>query len=341
MLQRIFSEAVDANLSKGLQPFYLLVGQDLLLVGESKDKIVQSARQQGFEEKNEFTINNDTAWEKLFDQAQSYGLFASRQILVLTLPDNITTTQQKQLAELLALSNPDLLFILHLPKLTKPIEKQGWFSQIATQSILINCQTPDVSKLPVWLQHRAKAMNLTLEPEAMKLLCYSYEGNLLALKQALQLLQLQTPSGKISLGKAQEIIEQSAQFTPFQWIDALLDGKIGRATRILHHLKNEEVQPVVLLRVIQKELMILLEITRSPQAIKGFQPLYNGNLRAEFDRMKVWQNRRPFYQSAVNRFTYTKLYRLIQTLAQLEKQVKQEFSDEIWLELERFGLQFS
>lgn len=340
MLQRIFSEAVEATLNKGLSPFYLLAGQDLLLVGESKDKIVQAVSQQGFDDKNEFAINNETAWEKLFDQAQSYGLFASRQILILNFPDTITAAQQKNVAELLALSNPDLLFILHFPKLTKPMEKQTWFTQIETQTVLINCQTPDVSKLPVWLQHRAKAMQLQLAPEAAKLLCYSYEGNLLALKQALQLLQLQFSDGKISLKKAEAVIEQSAQFTPFQWIDALFDGKIGRSTRILHHLKNEEVQPVVLLRVIQKELLLLLEITRSPQPVQGFQPLYSGNLRAEFDRLKVWQNRRPFYQNAVNRLTYAKLYRLIQTLAQLEKQVKQEFSDEIWLELERFGLLF-
>lgn len=337
MIQRIFSEAVELTLKKGLGPFYLLVGQDLLLVGESKDRIVQVAR--GFEEKTEFTINNEIKWETIFDQAQSYGLFASRQIMVLNFPDNLTAFQQKQLAELVSLSHPDLLMIFHFPKLTKLMEKQSWFTQL-TNATLINCQTPDIAKLPMWLKQRAKAMALQLESEAITLLCYNYEGNLLALKQALQLLQLQFGQQPISLTKVKEIIEQSAQFTPFQWVDALLDGKIGRATRVLHHLKNEEIQPVVLLRVIQKELMILLEITRSPTPISRHQPLFSGNLRQEFDRLKVWQNRRMFYQNAVSRFTYGKLYHLIQTLARLEKQVKQTFNEEIWLELERFSLQF-
>lgn len=340
MLQRIFSEALAPTLSKGLQPFYLIAGQDLLLVGESKDQIAQVAKSQGFDEKNDYQIGNDTPWESLFEQAQSYGLFSSQQIMSLNFGDTIPATQQKQLAELLSLSNPDLLFILHIPKLTKAMEKQTWFTQIQAQTVLINCQTPDVSKLPMWLQHRAKAMQLELEPEASKLLCYSYEGNLLAFKQALQLLQLRYPNSTITLAKAEEVIEQSAQFSPFQWIDALLEGKIGRATRILHHLKNEEVQPVILLRVIQKELMALLEMTRSPQPISLHQPLYNGNLRAEFDRLKVWQNRRSLYQMAVSRFSYAKLYTLIQQLADLERKIKQEFSDEIWLELERFGLAF-
>lgn len=341
MIQRIFSEAVEQTLRKGLNPFYLLAGQDLLLVGESKDSIVKVARKQGFDEKNEFAISNDTKWDSLYEQTRSYGLFANRQIMILNFPDTITALQQKQLAELLSLTHADLLFILNFPKLTKVMEQQAWFIKIANHSTLINCQTPDITKLPQWLKQRAKIMELQLDNEAISLLCYSYEGNLFALKQVLQFLQLQFPQQKISVAKVQEIINQSAQFTPFQWIDSLLDGKIGRATRVLHSLKNENIQPVVLLRLIQKELMILLEITRSPQPMSIHQPLFNGNLRSEFDRLKIWQNRRMCYQNAVNRFTYYKLYNLIQRLAQLEKQAKQEFSDEIWLELEQFNLQFS
>lgn len=341
MIQRIFSEGLEAALKKTLLPFYVLTGQDLLLIGESKDNIAQTAKQQGFEEKNEYVIANETPWEALFEQAQSYGLFASRQIILLNLPESINVTQQKRLAELLALSNPDLLFILSCPKFSKTTEKQTWFTQIAHQSLLINCQTPDAAKLPNWLQHRATAMNLQLAPETVKLLCYSYEGNLLALKQALQLLQLQFNQQIITIEKAKSVIEQSMQFSPFQWADALLKGKIGRAIRILHHLKNEDIQPIILLRIIQKELMILLEISRSPYPIMPEQALYNGNLRTEFDRLKIWQNRRELYISAVNRLTYRKLYQLIQALASLEKSIKQQFSNEIWLELERFSLKFS
>ena len=340
MMQRIFSEGLEPALNKGLKPFYLLTGQDLLLIDESKDKIVQTARLHDFDEKQEFTIANDTQWDALFDLVQSNGLFFNRQILILNLPENLTVTQQKQLSELLAFSHTDLIFVLHQPKLTKTMEKQGWFTQL-DNALLVNCQTPDITKLPIWLQHRAKAMQLQLDPDAIQLLCYSYEGNLLALKQALQMLQLRFAEQKIGLNRAKEVIEQSAQFTPFQWVDALLEGKINRASRVLNHLQNEEVQPVVLLRIVQKELLLLLEMTRSPQPIlNSHQPLYSSNLRAEFDRLKVWQNRRGFYQSAVQRLTYRKLYQLIQSLAELEKQVKQEFSDDIWQEIERFGLKF-
>ncbi|KAE9539074.1 DNA polymerase III subunit delta [Ursidibacter maritimus] len=340
-MERIFSEQLEANLAKGLKPFYLLNGQDLLLVDESKDQIIALARKQGFDEKIDVAINNETKWDDLFHQLQSTGLFSSRQIVLLNCPDNLTATQQKQLSELLSFSHSDLIFILHLPKFSKAMEKQAWFMAIENNGLLINCQTPDINKMPIWLQHRAKKMALDLENETIKLLAYSYEGNLLALQQALWMLQLRFSHEKITPTKAQEIIEQSAQFTPFQWVDSLLAGKIKRATRILNHLRNEEVQAVVLLRIIQKELMLILEMTRSPTLFKLNQLLFKGNLRQEFDRLKVWQNRRPFYQQAINRFTYAKLYQLIQTLADLEKQVKQEFSEEIWQQLEIFNQKFS
>ncbi|WP_373819811.1 DNA polymerase III subunit delta [Glaesserella sp.] len=340
-MKRIFPEGLNPALEKGLQPFYLLTGQDLLLVGEAKDAICLSAREHEFDEKLEITIANDTKWEDLFEQAQSNGLFFNRQIFVLNLPENLTAFQQKQLTELLSLSVEDLLFILHSPKLTKPMEKQAWFKRIESQVILVNCQTPDISKMPIWLQHRAKLMKLNIDQEAIQLLCYSYEGNLLALKQALQMLQLRFSDDKIGVNRAKEVVEQSAQFSPFQWIDALLEGKMNRASRILKHLQNEEIQPVVLLRIIQKELTVLLEVTRLPQPMSNLnQPLFIGNLRAEFDRLKIWQHRRVLYQNAVQRLTYHKLYTLIQALAQLEKKTKQEFSDEIWEELERFGILF-
>lgn len=341
-MQKIFPETLQATLAKGLQPFYLLTGGDLLLVNESKDLIVQAARTHGFEEKQEISIKADTNWEALFETAQSIGLFFNRQIIVLNLPESPTATQFKQLAELFTLSHSDLLFVIHLPKFSKAMEKQAWFSQIESQLVQIHCQTPEIGKMPQWLSHRAKSMNLELENEANQLLCYSYEGNLLALKQALKLLQLRFLDGKISLNRVQEIVEHSAQFTPFQWIDALFEGKIGRSQRILQHLQNEDVQAVVLLRIVQKELMILLEITRSPTPITSSnQPLFIGNLRNEFDRLKIWQNRRPFYTQAAQRLSYKKLYALIQQLAELERKVKQEFSDDIWQELARFSANFA
>ena len=122
-------------------------------------------------------------------------------------------------------------------------------------------------------------------------------------------------------------------FTPFQWIDALLAGKANRAKRILAGLQAEEVQPIILLRTLQRELLTLLELTKPQQPVHTTDALPLQQIKAEFDRLRIWQNRRPLFLSVLQRLTYRKLYDIIQQLASIERLVKQEFSDDVWEEL--------
>lgn len=336
-MNRIFTEQLAHSLNTRLAKIYYLVGQDPLLINESKDSIVQSAYAQGFDEKSEVQIENSTDWVALFEQIQSQGLFFSRQVLILNLPENLTALLQAKLATLVSLLHTDILLILSLAKLTKPMEKQDWFvqaNQYETQGVLVNCQTPSPEQLPRWVSNRAKAMGLDIEDEGIKLLCYSYENNLLALKQALQMLALLYPEQKLTFSRVQNVVEQASIFTPFQWIDALLAGKYKRATRILHGLRAEDVPPTILLRTLQRELITLLQLTQSQQRPTSLDsPLPTAQLRERFDHYKIWQNRRPLFSQAIQRLTYRKLYAAIQTLADIERLAKQEFSDEVWEQL--------
>lgn len=333
-MNRIFPEQLAVSLKNNLSGIYYLLGQDPLLLSESRDLIIQTAVAQGFDEKFEVQADNSTDWNDLFERCQSIGLFFNKQILILNLPENPTALLHNNLSELISLLNADVLLILQLPKLTKPMEKQEWFKraeQYEPHIPLVNCQTPNAEQLPRWVLNRAKTMGLNIEQEAVQLLCYSYENNLLALKQSLQLLALLYPDNKLTFARVKSVVEQASVFTPFQWIDALLEGKENRARRILQGLQAEEVQPVILLRTLQRELLVLLELSKPQQRLTDLdQALPLSQLREGFDRLKVWQNRRPFFTQAFQRLTYRKLYLILQQLAQLERAVKQDFSADVW-----------
>ena len=204
----------------------------------------------------------------------------------------------------------------------------------------MNCQTPNVEQLPRWVSNRAKSLGLSIDEEAVQLLCYSYENNLLALKQALQLLDLLYADRKLSFARVNAVVEQSSVFTPFQWVDAMLAGKGNRARRILIGLKDEDVQPIILLRTLQRDLMTLLEISKPEQPAKLDDPLPTVQLREQFDRLKVWQNRRLLFSQIIQRLTYRKLYLFFQQLAEIERCTKQEFNDDIWQQLEALSVRF-
>lgn len=335
-MNRLFPEQLSASLNQRLAKVYYLVGQDPLLLSETEDSIYQTALQQGFDEKNSVQIDSQTDWTQLIESCQSMGLFFSKQVLVLNLPENLTAPLQKNLQSLIQVLHDDILLVLQMAKLAKTAEKQAWFlelNQYEPNAVLINCQTPTTENLPRWVKNRTKAMGLIADDEAIQQLCYSYENNLLALKQALQLLDLLHPDHKLNYNRVIAVVEQSSVFTPFQWIDALLAGKANRAKRILSGLQAEDVQPIILLRTLQRELVTLLELTKPQQPTQITDTLPVQQLKAEFDRLKIWQNRRPLFLSAVQRLTYQKLYKLIQELAKIERLAKQEFSDEVWVKL--------
>ena len=335
-MNRIFSEQLAHHLAQRLAKVYCLAGQDPLLLGESEQAIYQAALQQGFDEKNNISIDNQTDWAQLIEACQSVGLFFNKQVLVLNLPENLSAPVQKNLQELSAALNEDVLLILVMPKLTKAFEKQAWFDALNrydVDAVLVNCQTPNAEDLPRWLKYRIQAMGMTADDEAVQQLCYRYENNLLALKQTLQLLDLLHSDHKLNYHLVIAVAEQSSVFTPFQWIDALLAGKANRAKRILAGLQAEEVQPIILLRTLQRELLTLLELTKPQQPVHSADALPLQQIKAEFDRLRIWQNRRPLFLSALQRLTYRKLYDIIQQLAGIERLVKQEFSDDVWEEL--------
>lgn len=335
-MNRIFPEQLNQHLSQRLAKVYFLVGQDPLLLSESEDSIYKTANQQGFDEKNSIQIDSQTDWAQLIESCQSMGLFFNKQVMVLNLPENFTALLQKNLQEFISVLHDDILLILQIAKLAKANENQTWFvelNQYETSAILVNCQTPTVENLPRWVKNRTKAMGLEADDEAIQQLCYSYENNLLALKQALQLLDLLYTDHKLNYNRVISVVEQSSIFTPFQWIDTLLMGKANRAKRILKGLQAEEVQPVILLRTLQRELFTLLELTKPQQRIITTEKLPIQQIKTEFDRLKIWQNRRPLFLSAIQRLTYQKLYKIIQELANIERLAKQEFSDEVWIKL--------
>lgn len=333
-MNRIFPEQLNHSLGQRLASLYYLTGQDPLLLAETRDLIIKHATEQGFDEKIDVQVDQSTDWDDLFERCQSMGLFFNKQVISLTLPENLTVTLQTKLFELINLAHEDILLILQLPKFVKANEKQEWVKkslEIEPHLTIINCQTPTIEQLPRWVSHRVKTMGLTIEQEAVQLLCYSYENNLLALKQNLELLALLYPDHKLSFTRVKSVVEQSSIFTPFQWIDAILEGKEGRARRILEGLKAEDIQPVILLRTLQRELMVLLELSKPQQRLTSIdQPLPTHQLKENFDRLKIWQTRRHVYTMVFQRLTYRKLYEIIQHLAELERIAKLNFSNDIW-----------
>ena len=327
---RLYPEQLHAQLHEGLRAAYLLLGNDPLLLQESHDAIVASAQQQGFAEHHRFILDAGTDWQTIFSLCQAMSLFASRQTLQLTLPENGPNAAiNEQLSTLVSLLHDDLLLIVRGTKLTKAQENAAWLTALASRAVQVTCQTPEQAHLPRWVAARAKQMNLQLDDAASQLLCYCYEGNLLALSQALERLSLLWPDGKLTLPRVEQAVNDAAHFTPFHWVDALLAGKSKRALHILQQLRLEGAEPVILLRTIQRELLLLVTLKRQSASTP---------LRSLFDQHRVWQNRRGLLTEALTRLNDDQLWQAVRLLTQIELTLKQDYGQSVWAELDSLSL---
>ncbi|MBK4714666.1 MULTISPECIES: DNA polymerase III subunit delta [Tenebrionibacter/Tenebrionicola group] len=327
---KLWPEQLRAQLHEGLRAAYLLPGNDPLLIQESQDAILQRAEQQGFSERHSFQLDAATDWDAIFTLSQALSLFATRQTLLLTLPENgPNAAMAAELEKLVGLLHDDLLLIIRGPRLTKAQESAAWFTALSKRAVQVTCQTPEQAQLPRWVSARAKQMQLKLDDAATQLLCYCYEGNLLALNQALERLSLIWPDGRLTLPRVEQAVNDAAHFTPFHWVDALLAGKSKRARHILQQLRLEASEPAMLLRTVQRELLQLINLKRQSAQTP---------LRALFDKQRVWQNRRALITDALGRLSDNTLWQAVRLLSRAERSLKQDYSQSVWSELENLTL---
>lgn len=327
---KIYPEQLACQLQETLRPCYLLSGNEPLLLQESQDAIRAAAQQQQFSEHFSFTSDTSTDWEEIFSICQARSLFASRQTLLLILPENgPSSTTAEQLVKLVSQLHSDILLLLRCGKITRAQENSVWFNALSDNAVLVSCLTPERKRLPRWLSERAKGMKLTLDDAASQLICYSYEGNLLALSQALQRLSLLWPDGNLTLPRVEQAVHDAAHFTAFHWVDALLAGKSKRALHILRQMRAEGSELPVMLRTLQRELILLLTLQRQME---------NKPLRALFDQYRVWQNRRPLISDGLQRMKAGQLRRAICLLTQIETALKKDYSQSLWSEMETLSL---
>lgn len=329
-MSRIYPTQLNAQLRQELRPCYLLLGNEPLLLRESQDAIRTAARQQGFNECISFSLDNSTHWDDIFNACQALSLFSSRQILLLTLPENGPNAAiSESLLKLSTLLHDDILLIIRGNKLTKSQENSPWFKAMRQRGTIVPCQTPEAIQLPQWLAGRAKAMNLQLDDAASQLLCYCYEGNLLALSQALERLSLLWPDGSLTLPRVEQAVNNAAHFTPFQWTDAVLAGKSKRALHILRQLAAGDGDPIMLIRILQRDLLTVMALQRH---------MATTPLRTLLDQHHIWQNRRPLFTEALQRLNYQQIIQAVRQLTRLEITLKQDYGQSVWPQFETLTL---
>ncbi|SHO57998.1 DNA polymerase III subunit delta [Vibrio quintilis] len=329
---RIFAESLAGQLHQQLLPVYLIFGNEPLLIQESKAAVKAAAKNQGVDTFCRYQVDSSLNWDEVFEHFQTLSLFSSRQLVELTLPDSFTASVTSKLLTLSTLVNQDTTLVINGPKLTKAQENTKWYKALTTNGCHVNCLSPDLNRLPQFVLQRCKGLGLSPDKETIQMLAQWHEGNLLALVQSLEKLALLYPDGQLTVIRVEASLSRHNHFSVFHWIDALLDGKSNRCQRILRQLKAEGTEPVILLRSVQKELYLLLEL----QSQKDHQDIYH-----LMNQYRIWKNKRPFYIHALERLNLPAIHRLIHQLSHLESVTKLQYNQDPWPLLQQLSIDFT
>ena len=324
--------SADQITTKLGSPYYLIIGNDPYLQHYAQTQLKTSFKQLGFDEQLTFNIDNQTDWSTIFDSCQEMNLFSDNTLIFLDFGENSinanVTTKLNTLSEMLT---AEIVLIISLNKITKTNENAQWYKTLSDKLVVVSCNTPDEVQLPKWLSNHLQQKQMQIEPEAIELLCYYYEGNLLALTQIVEQLKLLFPNQTITYDQVESNINDSAIFTPYHWIDAMVSHKTKRATHIMQQLKMNEFEPLILLRVIQRELILLINLKKG---------LSNKSFKQIFDEYKIWQNKRSMYTSYLNRFDIKDLFNTLKRLTEIEISFKHDNQLQIWDALSALTMQF-
>lgn len=284
---KLTADSLTAHLGRQLLPVYHLCGDEPLLVHEAADALRAAARARGFTEREVHFIERGTGWESVQAAAATLSLFAARRILEIRMPTAKPGVAGARVLESLATAGrDDLLVIVFTGALDRETQGAAWVHGLERNGAMVTAAAVAATALPAWLAERCRRAGLDIEPEALEVLAARTEGNLLAARQEIEKLKLQSGTARVDVSAVLASATDSARFDVAQLGAAVAAGDGSRAVRVLAGLRAEGAELPLALWVLNRELRALW---RSRRRRLPFPRLAERALRA--DRMlkgRLW-----------------------------------------------------
>ena len=233
-------EQLEEQLARQLAPVYLLSGDEPLQIMEAAEKIRKVAKQQGFIEREVWVADAQFDWANLNSAGDALSLFASQKLLDVRLANcKLNQTASKALQHYLERLPSDKVLILQTTRLDKVCKNSAWVKKIEQVGVAVQVWDLSPAQTIAWVAKRMRNAGLHASDDAIRYLAERIGGNLLAAAQEITKLQLLYAQQRIEVSDIQAVVADSARFTVFDLVDAVLSQDSQRLQHILHILQEE------------------------------------------------------------------------------------------------------
>lgn len=332
---------LSQHLKRGLHSFYFIYGEEPFLCMEALEQIRGEARSQGYTERECYEITPHFDWEAFKANLSALTLFSDKRLVECHFrEDKISKTAGQALLEIACHSQPDILFLCSAGKLDASLKKASWFTALERQLITVEAKTLAPEAFVLWLKSRLKQAQLRLDEEGFAILVERTEGNLLAAAQAIEKLALyfsNSPSSQdakaslkpdaasLRIEDIHQLVNVDTRFSIFELIDALLMGSLPRTKQIFFSLKNEGVEPLLIVWAVTREVRTIIPLAGLLE--KG------RSLSQGFIEQKVWQHKQEGIRRFLNRVTLSFLHRCLVQAKYIDNLLKGQRLGDPWTEL--------
>ncbi|CAL4325129.1 DNA polymerase III subunit delta [Buchnera aphidicola (Protaphis terricola)] len=312
-----------------LSLFYIFLGQDLILINKNIQIILNFAKKKDFIEKNIIDIEKHEDWEKIIYFYKLNNLFFKKRILIVNfILKNLNTVLIKNINKLFYFQNLNILVILKFNQLSMSFKKFILIKEKISKINIIWCFTPNGLNFKKWINYEIESRKIKITKNALLLLYKYYEGNTIFAYHILNMISLVWKNKITTSKKIKNIINNFSNLNASDWINAIFQNKKKEACYILDTLYQQKYNPLILIRSLQKDLLILLHIKREKKI----------NINMFLKKNNIFLNRFHFFFIAIKSINFSNFLKVIRILLQIDIKIKSEYNNNPWLELKTLTL---
>ncbi|MCC6915761.1 DNA polymerase III subunit delta [Nitrosomonas sp.] len=319
-----------------LAPLYVVSGDELLLVTETVDRIRAHAKQQGYTEREIFTVDQRFDWANLSQWGRQSSLLSGRRVLDLRIPSGKPGKEGGAAIELFCRALPhDTVTVVTLPGMDKQGRASKWFRALEQAGQVIEIKPVGRDRLAHWIRQRLEQQNQTVDRDTLQFFANRVEGNLLAAHQEIRKLELLYPPGRLTFEQLKNAILDVTRFDVLQLPEVMLSADMARYSRILEGLQGEGMAPPLILAVLSEQIRLLIKIHLKKKSSPGI------TAEQAMTALRIWPSRQKLMAGAVQRVRYPILVQALMRAAAIDRIVKGVAKGDIWEELLNLGLYFT
>jgi DNA polymerase-3 subunit delta len=311
---RIKPETLNSQLANKLELLYFVFGAEALLVQQSLDKILSTARQKGFSEKISFEINAKFDWGLITAEIANTSLFSPKRIIECKLTTGkIGIKGSKALSTLAGNIPADILLVISTAKLDLAQQKSKWFKTLEQFGGVIQHWEISSDHLVGWISNHMQGIGLASNKEVAQSIASYTEGNLLASMQEIQKLKMAYPDGNIDTQEFLNQAQEQSKYTIYGLIDSALFGDAIQVNKIYHTLLNDNAMPIQLSSSLYKEVKSIIDMSIA---------MRKNNINTVLQNHRVWNKRKPVITNILKRYPYQHLQKILLSLGRIDRSIK-------------------